>query len=155
MSRALFRSLMLVALALYPIHAQCQVSRFVLAGHEVDVVGDLGGFELSVGVATETPGGEIARIHLVSSAPTEPPAFSLRWAMPSHDVQGYWSTAAGLDKTIGPDWFPSRVRSTLARNAPVVQSRLIAEDETVADRHRRDGSVAHPFPGRFRSPPQD
>ncbi len=111
---------MLVVLALHPVQAKGQVPRFLLAGHEVEVVGDLGGFELSVEVATETPGVEIARIHLVSSAPAEPPAFSLRWAMPSHDVQGYWSTAAGLDKTISPDWFPSSVRSTLARNAPVL-----------------------------------
>ena len=119
LSRCCVLAALAPALAFAPPPAVGQGSGFLLAGHEVEVEGDLSGFELSVEVVVEAPGVEVAHIRLVSSVPAPPPTFSLRWAMPSHDVQGYWSTAAGLDKTISPDWFPSRVRSTLARNAPV------------------------------------
>jgi alpha-galactosidase len=120
MSRVPTGILVPAALAVLPLPGGGQVAGFSLAGHEVEVVGDLTGFSLSVEVTRDGPGLEIAHLRLAAPAPAPPPAFRLRWSLPSHDVQGQWTTSAGLDKTIGPDWYPSRVQSTLARNAPVV-----------------------------------
>ncbi|NJD17726.1 MAG: alpha-galactosidase, partial [Gemmatimonadetes bacterium] len=52
--------------------------------------------------------------------PAAPPALSLRWSLPSRDIRGQWTTAAGMDKILDPDWGPSEVRSALARQAPVL-----------------------------------
>lgn len=49
-----------------------------------------------------------------------PEKLKIRWAIPSNNVAGYWSTQASLDKTITPDWGPAKVKSMLSRHAPVI-----------------------------------
>jgi alpha-galactosidase len=94
--------------------------RFTLAGHEVTVVGDLGGFALTVEREVLEPGVEVAHLRLRSETAAEPPEFALEWSFPSHDVQGQWTTWAYFNKTINPDWGPTRVVSKLASQAPVM-----------------------------------
>ncbi|WP_420401850.1 glycoside hydrolase family 36 protein [Flagellimonas sp.] len=48
--------------------------------------------------------------------------------MASSNVAGFWSSGAFNDKTIGPDWGPSSVKSMLAKQAPVVT--LFGHDDT-------------------------
>ncbi len=100
--------------------AQQENSGFDLAGLDVMIVGDLQGFELSTERFSDEDGLEIVRITLQRANPAVPPEFELRWAIPSHDIQGHWTTGAHFNKTINPNWAPSRVRSMLARNAPIL-----------------------------------
>jgi alpha-galactosidase len=97
-----------------------RVATIRLAGHEVAVVGALGSFDLTVGTLQVEPDIEIARLRLASEVAAPPPRLTLRWSLPSHDVQGLWTTAAGQRKTIGPDWYMSSVDSKVAQHAPVL-----------------------------------
>jgi alpha-galactosidase len=100
--------------------AQESVQSFRVAGHRVEVVGDLEGFSLTVETQEVRPGLEIAHLRLERGAPAVPPRFSLRWAFPSHDIRGHWSSRSYFNKSLNPDWYPSSVTSMLARNAPVL-----------------------------------
>ncbi|NJD19213.1 MAG: alpha-galactosidase, partial [Gemmatimonadetes bacterium] len=86
----------------------------------VTLSGEMGTFRATVSVDALAPGVEVARVRLASDEPAAPPALSLRWSLPSRDIRGQWTTAAGMDKTLDPDWGPSEVRSALARQAPVL-----------------------------------
>ena len=97
-----------------------QQDTFALTGIPVTLSGDLGPFRAAVVVERPSPGVEVARIRLAADAPAPPPALSLRWSLSSSDIRGQWTTAAGMDKTLDPDWGPSEVRSALARHAPVL-----------------------------------
>jgi alpha-galactosidase len=92
-----------------------------VAGLDVEVVGDLKGFSLSLAEEKVEDGVDVIVVKLRSPTPQQPPAFSLKWAMPSHDVAGQWTPARNLDKSIKPDWARSRLEpSMFARSAPVV-----------------------------------
>ena len=93
---------------------------FELVGLEVEVTADLGAFELSIETAEASPGLGIARLHLGANDPAQPPHLSLRFSMPSHDVHGVWTSGALFNKSLGPDWYPTRVTSTMTRHAPTV-----------------------------------
>lgn len=93
---------------------------FEIAGIPVVVEGELGSFTLDIETKRLAPGLEVATLRLTSSSPAVPPALALSWSIPAHDVAGQWNTAARFNKGLDPDWGPSRVRSMLARNAPVM-----------------------------------
>jgi alpha-galactosidase len=84
-----------------------------MLGHPGDLV-------LESHVVSVAPGLDELRLKLSSDQPAAPQAFALEWSIPSHDVKGHWSTSAYFDKNVDPNWAPSSVRSTLARNAPVI-----------------------------------
>ena len=65
-------------------------------------------------------GLEIATITLTHTQGAVPSPISLKWAVPSNNIAGYWSSSAFLDKTITPDWGPAQVKSMLSRHAPVI-----------------------------------
>jgi len=113
-------SLAAAALACCPLPLAAQAPSFRLAGHEVEVEGDLSGWDLSVEVERRGPGVEIAHLRLGRAEAAEPPRVTLRWSLPSSDVVGQWSTRAYFNKTVNPDWGPSRVDSKLAQQAPVL-----------------------------------
>ena len=94
--------------------------RFTLADLQVTVEGELGTFELAVAKESPRPGVEIATLRLSSAVSAAPPQLTLKWSLPAHDVHGQWNTGARFEKGINADWGPSRVRSMLARNAPVM-----------------------------------
>jgi len=107
-------------LSLTPATLVAQDARtFRLAGHDVAVNGDLAGFTLSVEVTEAEPGIEIASLRLTRDVPLPPPPLSLRWSLPSRDILGAWTSGSRLNKSLGPDWYPTRVASMLASNAPV------------------------------------
>lgn len=90
------------------------------AGYDVEVIGDLQGFtlDLSVDAVEDQVALLKLRLHRASAAP--PPRFTLKWAQPSHDVAGQWTTGRHLAKTLRPDWATSRFTASMfAREAPV------------------------------------
>jgi alpha-galactosidase len=95
-------------------------AQFDLADLRVEVDADLGPFELTVTTRSPRPGVEIATMRLSSATDAPPPRLTLRWSLPARDVHGQWNTGARFEKGIDADWGPSRVRSMLARNAPVM-----------------------------------
>jgi alpha-galactosidase len=100
--------------------AQESVSSFSIAGYEVEVSGDLGGFSLAVETRELEPGLEVAQLRLTRPTAAAPQPFSLKWSLPSHDIQGQWTSSSYFNKSLNPDWYPSSVKSMLARNAPVM-----------------------------------
>ena len=121
-------SLILLVLAYGYLFAQQSTTHLNLAGHEVQLIGDLGGFDAEIEIEKISPGLEIATITLNHPEGAPPPEFSLQWALPSSDIAGYWSSASFNDKTIGPSWGPSAVSSMLAKQAPVIA--LFGHDDT-------------------------
>lgn len=62
----------------------------------------------------------IANITLKNNTQFIPKKLSIKWSTPSNNIAGYWSSRAFLNKTITPDWGPAKVKSMLARHAPVI-----------------------------------
>jgi alpha-galactosidase len=89
-------------------------------GLDFERVGDPGAFEARYQVTNLAPGLDELTVHLTAAEPAVPQPFSLEWSIASHDVKGHWSTRAYFDKNVDPDWGPSKVRSMLARDAPVI-----------------------------------
>ncbi len=112
---------LLLALALAsPLTAQQPERTFEVTGIEVVAEGDLGSFAIDVETSEVEPGLAIATLRLTSPDPAEPPPLSLTFSFPSHDVHGVWTTGAQFNKSLGPDWYPSTIDSTMTRHAPVV-----------------------------------
>jgi len=90
------------------------------SGLDYHVLGDLKGFALELRGREIEKGLEILTLALKSGQPAPPPRFTLRWAVPSHDVIGQWTTSRHLNKTIRPDWAGSRLQASMfAREAPL------------------------------------
>lgn len=99
-----------------------------LSGHQVQLLGDFGAFEEEVSIERISEGLAIATISITHEQGATPPQFSLKWKLPSSNIAGYWSTGSFNDKTIGPSWGPSSIRSMLAKEAPVIT--LFGHDDT-------------------------
>lgn len=93
---------------------------FKLDGYDIEIVGELNGFLLDWKTEKIEEGLEVATITLSSSKLAVPSQLSLKWAVPSNNIAGYWSSQANLDKTITPDWGPAQVKSMLSRQSPVI-----------------------------------
>ncbi|MDH3711389.1 MAG: alpha-galactosidase [Cyclobacteriaceae bacterium] len=96
------------------------VSNFDLSGNQIQIVGDFQDFSVDVTIDKIADGLELATLKLTHQQGATPPPFSLKWQLPSSNIAGYWSSASFTNKTIKPDWNPSKVRSMLAKEAPVV-----------------------------------
>ena len=91
-----------------------------VAGFEVGITTDLGGFELKTDVVKIGDGVERLDLTLTSPRPTQPPRVALKWRIASHDVAGHWMTSRVLNKAIRPDWTSGRLQPTMfAKEAPV------------------------------------
>jgi alpha-galactosidase len=98
------------------------------AGFDIQVIGDLHGFQLTSATHKLADNLEVLDLTLRSAQPAVPPQFSLKWSIPSHDVAGHWMTSQGQTKTLRPDWSGKRLQtSMLAREAPV--STLFSSDD--------------------------
>lgn len=102
------------------LYAQKKGQNFELAGQQVQLTGEFGDFETETTIEKLRDGLEIATISIKHQKGATPPEFSLKWKLPSSNIAGYWSSASFNDKTIGPSWAPSSVRSMLAKQAPVI-----------------------------------
>jgi alpha-galactosidase len=95
--------------------------RHKVAGLDVDVIGDVKTWKVGLTSRTLEPGLDVITVNVSNATAERPPAFSLKWAVPSHDVAGQWTPGRGLDKGIKPDWARSRLEpSMFAKNAPVI-----------------------------------
>jgi alpha-galactosidase len=110
----------LIAGATAPGWAQEPAATFEAAGYHFEVRGELGLFELALDTTAVEPGVTVVTLQLAAPEPAVPGALTLRWSLPSHDIQGFWTSRALYWKSINADWYPSRVSAMLARDAPVV-----------------------------------
>ena len=95
--------------------------RHKVAGLDLDVIGDLKTWKLALTARALEPGLDVVTVRIDSPTAERPPAFTIKWAVPSHDVAGQWTPGRHLDKGIKPDWSRGRLEpSMFARNAPVV-----------------------------------
>jgi alpha-galactosidase len=91
-----------------------------LAGLDLVVTGDLQGFTVGLDSVRLVPGLDVVTVKLSSPRAEVPPPFSVKWAIPSHDVTGTWTPGRHFDKGLRPDWARSRLEpSMFARGAPV------------------------------------
>lgn len=97
-----------------------QKNSFNLSNQTIKIEGKLEGFDLDINIQKIEDGLEIATLQLKHPTGAVPPEFTLKWQQPSSNMAGYWSSAAYTNKNIKPDWYPSVVRSMLAREAPVI-----------------------------------
>jgi hypothetical protein len=65
--------------------------RHKVADLDVDVVGDLRGFAVKLAAKPLEPNLDLITITVQSPTAQRPPAFALKWAVPSHDVAGQWT----------------------------------------------------------------
>ena len=93
---------------------------FKLAGLDIILIQNAATFDIDIKTSQVTEGVEIATLKMTHPTGASPEAFSLKWKIPSSNIAGYWSTNSFVNKTIKPDWWPSEVRSMLAREAPVM-----------------------------------
>ena len=93
---------------------------FVVDGIEAYAEGDLGSYELAVDTEQIEPGLSIATLRLSSPEAAVPQPLTIALSFPSHDVHGVWTTGAQFNKSLGPDWYPSTIQSTMTRHAPVI-----------------------------------
>lgn len=93
---------------------------FMLSNNSIEINYPSKAYEIKVDIDKITAGLEIATITLHSENNFVPKNISLKWATPSANVAGYWSTSAFLNKTITPDWGPAKVKSMLSRHSPVI-----------------------------------
>ena len=100
--------------------AQQVLKTVELSGNTIDLIYPNSEIEINVAVKKEVEGIEVATITLKSEKAFVPQKLALKWATPSSNVAGYWSSRAFLDKTITPDWGPAKVKSMLARHSPVI-----------------------------------
>jgi alpha-galactosidase len=92
-----------------------------VGGMDLEVTGDLQGFTLALTSARLAEGLDLVTVKLTSARAQTPPAFTIRWGVPSHGVAGQWTPGRHLDKSIKPDWARSRLEpSMFAKSAPVV-----------------------------------
>ncbi len=94
--------------------------KYTINSFPIEVIGELNGFTISITTKKIKEGLEIATLKLTRSVAAAPPKLELKWSLPSNDISGHWSTRSGLKKNIQPDWWPSQVTSSMARNAPVL-----------------------------------
>ena len=108
--------------------AQNSEKNFSLSGNDISLVYESNNAQIDIEVNRLQEGLEIATISLSSEVKFSPQKLSIKWATPSDNVAGYWSTSSFLNKTISPDWGPSKVTSMLARNSPVIS--LFGHDDS-------------------------
>jgi alpha-galactosidase len=108
--------------AVLPLGAAAQEPQTSLraAGFDIQVIGDLKGFALQAEVKKIEDGLEVLSLTLRNPQRQTPPRFSVKWAVPSHDVAGHWMTGRFVNKTMRPDWSNGRLQASMfAREAPV------------------------------------
>lgn len=101
-------------------YSQSHKSIYNFNDFDVEITGDLNGFSLDWQTKLIEEGLEIATITLKHPKGAVPLKLSLKWAVPSNNIAGYWSSKAFLDKTISPDWGPAQVKSMLSSHSPVI-----------------------------------
>ena len=94
--------------------------KYTINSFPIEVKGDLNGFTMTFTSTKVKEGVEMATLRLTRDNSAPPPKLELKWSLPSNDISGHWTTRSGLKKNIQPDWWPSQVTSSMARNAPVL-----------------------------------
>jgi alpha-galactosidase len=89
-------------------------------GYELKIAGDLKGFKPEIKISKLDANLEIITLTLKSKIPQRPPPLDIKWSLPAHDILGQWNTGGYFSKVVQADWWPSKVTSMLARNAPVL-----------------------------------
>ncbi|WP_117879564.1 glycoside hydrolase family 36 protein [Aureibaculum luteum] len=117
---SIFITLFLLSISSENLFSQTQNPIYTINGFDIEIIGHLNGFSLDWKTEKVEEGLEIATITLDHAKGAIPSQLSLKWAVPSNNIAGYWSSSAFLDKTISPDWGPTQVKSMLSRHSPVI-----------------------------------
>jgi alpha-galactosidase len=80
---------------------------FDAAGYTIEVLGDRGAFDLTTDVTDLEPGLTVVTLTLSADQPSVPQPLTLKWALPSHDVAGFWTTRSLFYKIVNADWYPT------------------------------------------------
>lgn len=92
-----------------------------LNGYKLKIEGKNSSFRYSVSQKTISDKLEILTLAMSSPEASKPEKIKISWSLPSQNVAGVWKNNSYLSKTIKPDWYPSKVKSMLAKNAPAIQ----------------------------------
>lgn len=104
----------------FGISAQGINKEIELAGQKMSLSYKSDNAKLNLDIKKLEDGLEILVITLSKESNFVPGELVIKWATPSDNIAGYWSTRSYLDKTITPDWGPAKVKSMLSRHAPVM-----------------------------------
>ena len=72
--------------------AQAPVDTLQAAGYTIEVLGDRGAFDLRIDATDVEAGLTIVTLTLSADEPAVPQPLTLKWALQSHDVAGFWTT---------------------------------------------------------------
>ncbi|CAL2095575.1 glycoside hydrolase family 36 protein [Tenacibaculum sp. 190524A02b] len=102
------------------INAQESQKNFTLLNNNITINYASNNASIDIKTVNIQKGLAIASITLKSNQQFTPKKLSIKWSTPSNNIAGYWSSKAFFNKTITPDWGPAKVKSMLARHAPVI-----------------------------------
>lgn len=92
-----------------------------LENFDLVVEGDFSDFALSWEVQELQPGLESVKLILKTQKAASPPRFKVKWAIPSVEIYGFWTSSAFFGKAIHPEWSKSsRVSARASQEAPVL-----------------------------------
>lgn len=83
----------------------------------IEIVGELGAFRPEMTVQRVQSGVAEVLVGISAATPETPPAFSVKWDIPSVDIAGFWNTNLSNDKV---SYYRTRVRSRASSGAPVI-----------------------------------
>ncbi len=106
-----------IIISIYPLESS--VNKINVLGYQIELVGKMKNFKTNFNVKKVEKNLEILTITLSSEKPATPPRISLKWSVPSYNIAGFWSVSSWMGKIVNADWYPSRVNSMFAKNAPV------------------------------------
>jgi alpha-galactosidase len=84
---------------------------------DLTVEGDPGTFEVDLDLEEVSPGISILHLRLSAPSPATPPELTLRWKVPSVEIDGYWNPNIAIDKV---GFWRNTVDSRSTNNAPVI-----------------------------------
>lgn len=92
------------------------VSPLTFVSDSIAVEGELGDFSVDLDSEELEPGLHLVKVKVTSSEAAEPPKFSLKWKVPSADIQKFWSPALSVNKA---NYYYNYMTASSTRYAPV------------------------------------
>ncbi len=114
-------AVLLITIGIYADRHSRLPLEFKSCGYNLRVEGSSADFSFRTSEKKISNRLSVITITMKAPVPTTPSPVKIKWSQPSCGVAGVWKSNSYLNKTIKPDWYPSKVKSMLAKNAPVIQ----------------------------------